>query len=267
MSLTALAVRLATVRALRGRTLAGERVYDSKISPVHIVALAESKPTIVVTTDDDDNDITGKELGAGDHSLELVIEFALTEKVTLPDKDGGGEILTIPATDAGLEATLDIIGWQVGKALALDGGPWGDLWRMLVPSVKRITTRRGADDEGGARYAARQLVLILDHIAEPTPHVLSIQSSAWARVLAAMQDDPDTAALAKIIEGQVASGDYLPWEAMRGLLGLPNDAAEIVGIKPVQIDEMVPLAAVDMTDGRTLDQATVEAADGPEAGR
>ena len=80
MSLTALAIRFATIRALKGRTFAEDRVFDSKINPVNLVAKNESKPVIIVTTDDDNIDITGKSLRAGNHKLELVIEIAVRKK-------------------------------------------------------------------------------------------------------------------------------------------------------------------------------------------
>ncbi len=65
MSLVALVIRIATVRALRGRTFAEELVFDSKINPVNLVSKDEQRNVIVVTTDDDNVDITGRDLRAG----------------------------------------------------------------------------------------------------------------------------------------------------------------------------------------------------------
>ncbi|NKW10285.1 hypothetical protein HGG76_15215 [Ochrobactrum tritici] len=122
MSLVALVIRIATVRALRGRTFAEELVFDSKINPVNLVAKDEQRNVIVVTTDDDNVDITG-DLRAGDHKLELVIETAVTQKASVNVADGETtEVVTIPATDAGLETTVGIIGYQIAKALSADGG-------------------------------------------------------------------------------------------------------------------------------------------------
>lgn len=267
MSLTALAVRLATIRALKGRTYAEDRVFDSKISPVNLVASEEAKPVIIVTTDDDSIDITGRDLRTGDHKLELVIEIAVTSKIAVEVGDGEtAEVLSIPATDAGLEVTLSLIGWQIAKALSADGGPWGDLWRTMVVKVHSITSRRGADEANGVRYAARQYVYSIDHIAEPTPGALPAAGDAWGRVLAAMKGDAELSAIAKIIEAEIASGEYLPWEIARGELGLANDEAEIIESKPVKIDEVVPLEAVDMEDGFTVDEQTAAEIIGPGNG-
>lgn len=264
MSLTALAVRIATIHALKGRTFAEDRVFDSKINPVNLVAKSEARPVIIVTTDDDNVDITGKDLRAGDHKLELVIEIAVTQNISVEvAKDQTTEVLTIPATDAGLEATVGLLGWQIAKALSADGGEWGDLWRVIVTNVHTVSSRRGADDENGVRYAARQYIYSLDHIHEPTPGEPIDPGSGWGRVIAMFKADPELANLGKLIEAEITKGEYLPWEIARGQLGVANDVAEIIGTTPIGIDEIVPLASVELTDGFVLDQATADEAGGP----
>lgn len=265
MSLTALAVRLATIRALKDRTFAEDRIFDSKINPINLVAKGEPRPVIVVTTDDDNVDIEGRDLRAGNHKLELVIEVAVTQKIEVAvGKGATTEVISIPASDAGLEATVGLVGWQIAKALSADGGEWGDLWRTLVVKVHSVSSRRGADEEKGVRYAARQYIYSIDHINEPTPGETPAPGSAWGRVLAAMKADPDFAGMAKLIEAEITSGDYLPWELARGQLGLANDEADIIGSKPVEISEIVPLAAVEMTDGFSVDEQKAVEVDGPE---
>lgn len=264
MSLTALAVRIATIRALMGRTFAEDRVFDSKINPVNLVATKEAKPVIIVTTDDDNVDITGKDLRAGDHKLELVIEIAVTQKIEVQvENDQTTEVLSIPATDAGLEATVGLLGWQIAKALSADGGEWGDLWRHIVTNVHSISSRRGADDANGVRYAARQYIYSIDHIAEPTPGEALDATCGWGRILAAFKTDVELVSLARLIEAEITKGEYLPWEIARGQLGLANDEAEIVGVKPVKIDGIVPLSTVEMTDGFVLDEQSANDGGGP----
>ncbi len=192
-----------------------------------------------------------------------MIETAVTQKASVNVDDGETtEVVTIPATDAGLETTVGIIGYQIAKALSADGGFWGDIWRSLVPKVHSISSRRGADDANGVRYAARQFIYVIDHINEPTPG--EKPSGVWVKVLDAMKADPDLAKLAKIIEAEISGGDYLPWELARGHLGLANDETDIIGSKPVKISEIVPLDAVDMSDGFTLDDRKADEVDGPE---
>lgn len=255
MSLTALAIRLATIRALKGRTYAEERVFDSKIGPVELVAQGEARPVIIVTTDDDAVDITGRDMRAGEHRLELIIEVAVTERVTVEISEGATtEEVGIPATDAGLEATLAIIGWQISKALAADGGEWGDLWRTLVVKVHSIASRRGADDANGVRYAARQYIYSVDHVAEPEPGASPHALDAWGRVLAAMKADKEFSSLGKIIEAEISLGNPTPWEAARGTLGLANDEAGVLGLSPILPGEDVLLREIGLSDGIVINE-------------
>lgn len=262
MSLVSLALRLATIRALKGRTFAEDRVFDSKIETIDVLAPNETAPIIIVTTDDDEAEIEGRDLFAGDHQHELVIEVAAWTKVTT-EKDG--EVLVLPATDAGLEITLNLVCYQITRALAADGGKWGDLWRSIVTAVPKVTSRRGADDTNGVRYAARQLVYTVDHIAEPMPGRMPEEGETWSRILSMLKADPEFAPIGKIIEAEIEAVALTPWEQVRASLGLADDEATWVAQQPVKIDEEVPLDAIDLTDGFTIDDETSADADGPEA--
>lgn len=255
MSLTALAIRLATIRALRGRTYAEGRVFDSKISPIELIANSEAQPVIIVSTDDHMMDAAGRDLVSGDHRLELVIEIAVTSAVRVEVEDGSTvEELAIPASDEGLEATLAILGWQIAKCLAADGGEWGNLWRMLVMKVHNVSSRRGADDVNGVRYAARQYVYTLDHVSDPAAGVVPDAQGAWGAFLAAVSGDPELAHLGRILETEIAKGDYMPWEVARGALGLANDEASVLGMRPAIIDEAVALEEIGLPDGVVINQ-------------
>lgn len=266
MSLASLAVRLATIRALKGRTYAGENVFDSKMQPLDLVAVTGGfEFVIIVTTDDDTAEIEGRDLRAGDHKLELVIEVAATAKLTVEAEEGGmTEVLTVPSSDAGLEASINIIGWQIMRALTADGGEWGDLWRGLVVRVHEVASKRGADEANGVRYAARQWILKLDHIAEPEPGVTPASGDLWGRTVAMMKDDPEFAAIGKIIETTITADQPEPWERVRALLGLANDASGWIADRP--FEDADTLSGIDLTDGFAVDEQTAADADGPETG-
>lgn len=254
MSLTALAIRLATIRALKARTFAEDRVFDSKINPLALLSAPDgptAQPIMVVSTDDDNSTVGGRDLMAADHRLELVIEIIVAAKVSVKVEDGGDEeILSIAASDAGLEATLGLMGWQIARTLSGDGGEWGDLWRSMVTSVATVACRRGADDENGVRYAARQYVYTIDHVADPLPGML-LDGTPWARAMDLMKADPDPAiaSLARIIETQIADDGSLTWEKVRGQLGLAADEAELIGEYRLGMDTEVPLADIDIGPG------------------
>lgn len=267
MSLASLAIRLATIRALKGRTFAQGNVFDSKMEPLDLVVQDGGfEFVIVVTTDDDNMTVEGRDMRAPDHRLELVIEVAATAKLSV-EAEGGEEVLTIPATDAGLEASLNLIGWQIMRALQADGGEWGDLWRAMVMNIRDVTSRRGADESRGVRFAARQYVLTLDHIAEPEPGVVPAGGDVWHRAIAMLKDDEEFAAIGRIVETTVTAGEPEPWERVRASLGLANDASGHFAEWPFVPEDVSKLHEIETTqDGRVLDEDLADGADGPENG-
>jgi len=261
MSLVSLALRLATIRALQGRTWAENRVYDSKIDTIDAIALNETAPVIIVTTDDNETDVVGRDVFSGDHKLELVIEVAVWTKVA---REKQGEVLIVPATDAGLEISLNMICYQIMRALAGDGGEWGDLWRTIVTRISKVTSRRGADETNGIRYAARQLILTVDHIAEPLPGQMPAEGDAWHRILSMLKEDAEFEAVGKIIEGEIESVDLMPWQQVRASLGLADDEATWIGNRPVKIVEEAVLTEIEMPNGFKINSETAADANGPE---
>ena len=119
MSLTRLAMRVAAARALNGRTLAGPRVFDSAVDPIDQTIAEQRQPLIVLTTDEHELDVTGRDLDSGNHQCDLVIEVAIAARVEVPASDGqGGQItIAIPHTDEGMELTLDLMEHQIVTAL------------------------------------------------------------------------------------------------------------------------------------------------------
>lgn len=265
MSLASLAIRLATIRAIKGRTFAGENVFDSKIEPINLVIGEGGKSfAIIVTTDDDNVSIEGKDLFAGDHRLELVIEVAATAKLTVETGEGEEtEAISIPATDAGLEVQLNLIGWQIARALAAGGGEWGDLWRKIVMKVHSVSSRRGADEADGVRYAARQYIYQIDHIAEPEAG--AAPSHIWEQIVSMMKADSEFGAIGRIVEATISGDPTEPWERSRAALGLANDASGHFADWPFVPEEISKLKEIEIADGLVLDEDVAEAADGPEA--
>jgi len=158
MSLTRLAMRLAAARALRDRTLAGARVFDSAVDPIDQTIAETRQPLLVLTTDEHALDVTGRDLSSGAHRCDLVIEIAIASRVEVPASDGdGGQIsIAIPHTDEGMELTLDIMEHQVTRALTRDDTAWSRAWMKLVPRITRRLSRRGAvvRERGALRRAS-----------------------------------------------------------------------------------------------------------------
>jgi len=160
MSLVRLGVRIAAVMAITDATFAEDRVYDSEILSIDTLVSKDPKPFITVTTDDDETDVTGRDLLSGNRSLDLVIECIFAGKLD-------GETVSIPETDAGMEITLDLMQRQVTRALSSEENVWSLDFKKLAVIITKMASRRGASAENGVRFAARQIVLTIDPMNDP----------------------------------------------------------------------------------------------------
>lgn len=235
MSLTRLAMRLAAARAVRNKTLAADRVFDSAVDPIDQTIAETRQPIVVVTTDEHELAVTGRDLGSGDHQCDLVIEIAIASRVEVPADDGqGGQItIAIPHTDEGMELTLDMMEHQIVAALTRDDGAWSGIWQRLVPRISRRLSRRGASSENGVRFAARQMILTCDLVDTPAPGAPVSVTSAWGAVLAAMEADQDLAAIAGLLRAEIEGEPMADWRRVAAMLGVPLGVVDQMGIGPI----------------------------------
>jgi hypothetical protein len=264
MSLTRLAMRVAAARALAGRTLAGARVYDSAVDPIDQAIADQRQPLIVLTTDEHELEVTGRDLTSGTHRCELVIEVAIASRVEIPASDGdGGQItIAIPHTDEGMELTLDILEHQVVRALNRDDNPWSRVWMMLVPRITRSLSRRGASAENGVRFAARQLVLSCDLIDTPIAGADVAPGTAWGQLLGLMEADPALAGIASVLIAEIEGDLVAEWRRAAEALGVPLEVADQIGIGPTTgpDDDPAPLSSIVLEGGAgpvTIDEPEV----------
>ena len=238
MSLTRLVMRLAAARALRDRTLAGARVFDSAVDPIDQTIAENRQPLLVLTTDEHEADITGRDLAGDAQRCDLVIEIAIAARVEVPARDGqGGQItIAIPNTDEGMELTLDMMEHQVLTALTRDDNSWTRAWLKLVPRVTRRLSRRGASSENGVRFAARQLVLTCDLVDTPAAGADIPPGTAWGEVLALMEADQTLAPIAAMLREQIEGVSLPDWAQAAQMLGMPPDIVDQLGVLPT-LDE------------------------------
>jgi hypothetical protein len=249
MSLTRLVMRLAAARALRDRTLAGARVFDSAVDPIDQTIAENRQPLLVLTTDEHEADVTGRDLSGDAQRCDLVIELAIAARVEVPARDGqGGQItIAIPHTDEGMELTLDMMEHQVVTALTRDDNAWSRAWMKLVPRVTRRLSRRGASSENGVRFAARQLVLTCDLVDTPVAGDTLAPNSAWEEALALMEADPILANIANLLRTEIDGTALADWRRAAETLGIPLEVANQIGIGPIADLEADPQPLSDIT--------------------
>jgi hypothetical protein len=230
MSLARLAMRIAAARALRGATLAEARVYDSAIAPIDQTIAEERRPILIVTTDDHELDVTGRDLFHGNVSCDLVIEAAIAARVEVAGEES---VITIPHTDEGMELVLDLIEHQIMAALTWERSDWSRVWMKLVPRISRRLSRRGASVEKGVRFAARQIVLTCDLIEAPTDGTTIAAGTAWADLLSVMEADTDLAPIAGMLHTEIEGTPLADWRCAANMLGIHLEAADAIGLGPV----------------------------------
>lgn len=160
MSLNRLALRIATVLALKGRTHAGGAVFDSRNATIDELVRDEVVPVISVYTDED--------MPGDERQVSLVIECAVS---VLQAKGDDEPQLWTPTTDPMLELNLDLMEAEIADALAAPDNETVDIWRTLVPDIVKISSQRGVFGvETEQRLAARQrlmMVRLLDDTQGP----------------------------------------------------------------------------------------------------
>lgn len=274
MSLVRLALRLCAVKALAGRTYAEDRVLDSSIVGLDSAIRGNPRPVIVVYTDSDDLSITGLDLWAPASGARAMV-FLLAVASSLATAEGDVEFF-YPPTDAATEFQLDMMERAVAMAL-LDprtSAPWADLWRRFAVTARRWRSDRGASTEAGVRFAARQIVVDLDTLAEPIPGQAGMTGAGavWTDFLAAVEADPDPAfaAMAAPIARLVAGDDLTERERDQMSLGLtyagryalghpvPGEGLDPAdeGAEPAALTELIIDPAPEAPEGTEASTAT-----------
>lgn len=228
------ALRLATVRALRGNTWVGDRVHDSEHGPADDRADEETLPLIVVYTDDvkASGDDEGDLLAGG--TVKLAIEILITSRMRVKVEGTEDEAYQYdcPQTDAGMELTIGIIERQIRVALSNPNNPWGDLWHKLAKRFGDVSSMRGTSMREGVRFAGRQLTMDIEVPKDPVPGA-SI-GPTWVKFLELVDQAADLAPVRPMLHALV-EGSALPLtgaDVLRAAYGLSSDVARALQILP-----------------------------------
>lgn len=230
-------VRRLTIEALKGNTIAGDRVKDSELGPVEDWIYDEAKPVIVVYTDDSTTDpgSGGERDLFGSGTVDLIIEIMMTQRmqVTISETGENAWVWDMPPTDAAMEMTLGWIERQVISAISHPANEWAELWRGFVLSIGQRQSRRGNSARDGVRFAGRQIVLPVTLIRDPAPG--AEPSGKWLTLLQRLDSvTGDLAAIANVLRMMISPPADDAWRQDEILAGMFNlSADEIAALQVV----------------------------------
>ncbi len=168
MTLARTALRLIATAALKGApgarpTIAEGRVYDSRNSDIAPEEYSEdAKPVVIVLTDNDEGDALSKQNGGPPfhRNIDLVVEIGMVARAALYDDNDEpiGYSIGYPDTDARLEASLDLLEFQITRCLAYDLNPLSALFRKTA-RIWKHECHRQVEDTPGIKIACRILTL------------------------------------------------------------------------------------------------------------
>jgi len=229
--LSRFALRAATVRALRGATWAGSRVMDSELAAIDDVAAEHPQPVIVVYTDDGTFK-TGPHRGlAGANGMQsLVIEIAVTQRMTVEHQGEQVIVYDQTWTDAKMELTLDLIERQVLCALTDPNNVWGEMWRRFAVATGDRTSNRGNSVREGVRFSGRQIMIPVELPRDPVPGAKP--SALWDDFRTLAATDPELAPALAMIDAALAGSQVEPdWTVLSRAYALTAGGADALMVR------------------------------------
>lgn len=255
MSIAALAVRICTTYALRGRTIAGANIADSPMNP-----LPENISAVHVAIYSGVREIKacGTDLFGGDHSMNLSINVHLPSKF---DAQGTAGPVGMQARDAGAEAAFDMFWRQASSALMNDESVWADLWREFVTDIKSVDSVPFLIElEARTRVAARDFSFELDTINDPPAGAID-SASPWRRFIDACAGEPELAAFVPVLVAAIETPTAV--HPARASVGLSYSEFVAVGLAPIATGTLAPVDEITVEDDQAGDFVITSATPDP----
>jgi hypothetical protein len=227
-------IRSCAVAALRERTWAESRVFDSDMKVLAEAILGQTaKPYIVVYSEADDRTpaAAGEMYSGIGREMQLAVEIGVASAVRAPSSDD--VIIRFSGTDQGLEFACDVIDGQVIAALYGDpDSEWGELLRRFAPRVTKVPSRRGGQGSGtGVKFAARRTVFILSNLIDDLVPGTTVPDAhpvyEFIRMARASGQGDDIMGRANVVEKLISETDPHPsWMVAQAYLGLDRQSTK-----------------------------------------
>lgn len=246
MSLVRLLLRSLTVSALQQQpgevdapTMAGDKVFDSRLDPYQFDAGDTDIPAIAVYTDDDLSELVNTASNSTPfrrrHTLRIEATIGSCDTLTIDGQTGKGYLL--PVTDAQLEARLDLFEQQIRWALINRADrPITAAWQSLVIRTHHVHSHATRDESGNNRLASRVMIFsvetrddcgpnyALGQAPQQVPLDLSPFAGTWLhQMLEVLYQSPSLKPVIDVLAGNTNAAVILP---LIKRIGINVDAVE-----------------------------------------
>ncbi|MGF9694705.1 hypothetical protein AAIH46_17935 [Rhizobium sp. 0TCS1.26] len=270
MSMMRIALRIAAVEALKGKTLVGNNVLDTPNGALDIQAdgslrTDEDKPFVSVYTDQGRaENIAGRSL-TENGLCDIIFEMGISTAMLDIDEETEATVLVginIPGSDRNREFFLDIVQRQIATALTDPDNAWADIYRGLHHRIMKIEYAGARNTDDGQRLAGHQMRLTVDLGDEPQTGVALDPRSAFMRFLKALEasDDRSYREQAAVMRALI-TGTAADWEALQRRNGMTAAELLALGHGPLAADEdrSTPPMESGTLDVEGLNSVTVRA--------
>ncbi|MBI1620156.1 hypothetical protein [Aquamicrobium zhengzhouense] len=246
MSLARIALRIAAVEAIKGRTLVGDNVLDSPNGALDVQAdgslrSEEEKPFISIYTD------SGKVENVASRQLnengicDIVFEMGISQAMTDLDRETGVTSLVgigVPASDRAFEFFLDVVQRQMFDALNDPEDPWAEIYRGLQYGIRKIEYAGARNTDDGQKLAGHQVRITLDLIDDPVRGEVLDDEAPFQKFLKQLEASSDPvyrkqgATIRSLITAEEES-----WQQIQRRQGMTADELLALGLGPVAGDD------------------------------
>jgi hypothetical protein len=244
VSIAVAAIKIAALRSLKGRTSAGQAVFDSAVEPFDALR-EQGAPVVVIYCDSGKRDVQGRDLFGARQVIDLAFDMFVAQAVTV---DAGETEIRIPASDEGNEIYLRSLAYEVEKVLLSEQSTWPELFRGLwfrASDRDLCEWDRGAIADKGRRQALLRAIYKVETIADPTPG--AEPEGVWAELLAAMEADEELSDLARYWRQLIGGTSAPEWRQAQAALGLTRAGVRGIGVAPedeTETAEAAPAAEI-----------------------
>ncbi|KFL31734.1 hypothetical protein JP75_06615 [Devosia riboflavina] len=235
MSLVSFGLRLVASRLLRGRTWAGDRIYNSPVDPIAQweaeADRGEQTACIALYSGKRVASVVGKATQGTGAVVELTFAVFLPPTITVGD---GENSLTLETSNTGGAVVIDFVGRQIEAAFRFGPQQWREIWDIFVVSILEVRSRPLLYEvDKTVQIPCVEVTWDLKVIPDPDFGVAMLPG--WQKLHDAMLADEDYAPLAPLMLSAISAPQELAdWQKVQAALGMSAPAVHSFGITPIE---------------------------------